>query len=102
MFSRQHEAGSLVPVGVPKAEEGLEYLVRGDEKTVESFLQTINPDLGYLVLAFEELGIHNEADLIIVRSWPPAVRRDFFERELVGKMNALHIQALNIRLGEMY
>jgi len=55
-----------------------------------------------LVLAFEELGIHNEADLVVVRSWPPAVRRDFFERELVGKMNALHIQALNIRLGEMY
>ena len=94
------------PAGPPPAYEDHEFeyppgAMASDEKIVESFLQTVSPDLGHLVLAFEELGITNEADLIVVRSWPPSVRKDFFERELVGKMSALQIQGLNVRLGEM-
>ncbi|KAG1782016.1 hypothetical protein EV702DRAFT_501866 [Suillus placidus] len=73
----------------------------GDRFTVESFLKTVNPDLSHLFSAFEELGISSEADLIVVRSWAPAVRKDFFERELMGRMSALQIQALNVKLGEM-
>lgn len=68
---------------------------------VENFLKTVNPDLSHLFPAFEELGISSEADLVIVRSWAPAVRKDFFERELMGRMSALQIQALNIKLGEI-
>jgi hypothetical protein len=73
----------------------------GDDLTVENFLKTVNPDLSHLFPAFEELGISSEADLVVVRSWAPAVRKDFFERELMGRMSAFQIQALNIKLGEM-
>jgi hypothetical protein len=31
----------------------------------------------------------------------PAVRKDFFERESMGRMSALQIQSLNVKLGEM-
>lgn len=72
-----------------------------DELTVESFLKTVNPDLSHLLPAFEEVGICSEADLVVVRSWAPAVRKDFFERELAGRMSAFQIQALNVKLGEM-
>ncbi|KAG2132304.1 uncharacterized protein EDB93DRAFT_910289 [Suillus bovinus] len=73
----------------------------GNDLTVENFLKTVNPDLSHLFPAFEELGINNEADLIVVKSWAPAVRKDFFERELMGRMSALQIQALNVKLGGM-
>ncbi|KAG1760112.1 hypothetical protein EDD22DRAFT_903021 [Suillus occidentalis] len=73
----------------------------GDDLTVENFLKTVNPDLSHFVPAFEELGIGSEADLVVVRSWAPAVRKDFFERELMGRMSALQIQALNVKLGEL-
>lgn len=73
----------------------------GDDLTVENFLKTVNPDLSHLFPAFEELGISSEADLVVVRSWAPAVRKDFFERELMGRMSAMQIQALNVKLGEM-
>lgn len=72
-----------------------------DNVTVENFLKTVNPDISHFLPAFEELGISSEADLVVVRSWAPGVRKDFFERELMGKMSALQIQALNIKLGEM-
>jgi RecA/RadA recombinase len=72
----------------------------GDDLTVENFLKTVNPDLSHFSPAFEELGISSEADLVVVRSWAPAVRKDFFERELMGRMSALQIQALNVKLGE--
>ncbi|KAG0708621.1 hypothetical protein DFH29DRAFT_994048 [Suillus ampliporus] len=93
------------PAGPPPAYEEHDFTHPGnvgdDDLGIENFLKTVNPDLRHLVLAFEELGISNEADLAIVRSWPPAVRKDFFERELMGRMSALQIQALNIKLGEM-
>jgi hypothetical protein len=43
--------------------------------------RTANPDLSDLIPAFEELGISREADLVVKRSWAPAVRKDFIERE---------------------
>lgn len=76
-------------------------MTRDDGKIIEQFLESVNPDLRHFIPAFEELGINKESDLVVVRSWPPAVRKDFFERELVGKMSALQIQALNVRLGEL-
>ncbi|OAX40206.1 hypothetical protein K503DRAFT_798985 [Rhizopogon vinicolor AM-OR11-026] len=102
----EHDASLPAPTGPPPPYEDHDFeypgaIARRDDKVVENFLQTVNPDLGHLVSAFEELGINNEADLIVVRLWPPAVRKDFFERELVGKMSALQIQALNVRLGEL-
>jgi hypothetical protein len=36
-----------------------------------------------------------------VRSWAPTVGNEFFERELIGRMSALQIQALNVKLGHM-
>ncbi|KAG2065266.1 hypothetical protein BDR04DRAFT_1161672 [Suillus decipiens] len=99
---------SLLPtlVGPPPPYEEHDFVqpdtaAGGDELTVESFLKTVNPDLSHLLPAFEEVGISSEADLVVVRSWAPAVRKDFFERELTGRMSALQIQALNVKLGEM-
>jgi len=93
-------------LGPPPAyeEHDFEYpgaMTRDDGKIIEQFLESVNPDLRHFIPAFEELGINKESDLVVVRSWPPAVRKDFFERELVGKMSALQIQALNVRLGEL-
>ncbi|KAG1890591.1 uncharacterized protein F5891DRAFT_107882 [Suillus fuscotomentosus] len=77
------------------------HVANDDNVTVENFLKTVNPDISHFLPAFEELGISSEADLVVVRSWASGVRKDFFERELMGKMSALQIQALNIKLGEM-
>ncbi|KAG1822767.1 uncharacterized protein BJ212DRAFT_1296734 [Suillus subaureus] len=43
-------------------------------------------------------GISSEVDLIVVKSWAPAVRKDFFKRELMGRTSALQIQALNVEM----
>ncbi|KAG2046139.1 hypothetical protein BDR06DRAFT_1039116 [Suillus hirtellus] len=77
------------------------HAMNDDNVTVENFLKIVNPDISHFLPVFEELGISSKADLVIVRSWAPDVRKDFFKRELMGKMSTLQIQALNIKLGEM-
>ncbi|KAG1737904.1 uncharacterized protein EDB91DRAFT_474335 [Suillus paluster] len=105
--SASERGASLLPASAspPPAYEEHDFVDQGtaggDDLGIENFLKTVNPDLRHLLLAFEELGISNEADLAVVRSWPPAVRKDFFERELMGRMSPLQIQALNVRLAEM-
>ncbi|KAG2153201.1 hypothetical protein DEU56DRAFT_472313 [Suillus clintonianus] len=91
------------PVGPPPPYEEHDFAHPGttEDSDIASFLKAVNPDLTHLVPAFEGLGISNEADLVVVKSWPPALRKEFFERELMGRMSALEIQALNFKLGEM-
>ncbi|KAG1864110.1 hypothetical protein C8R48DRAFT_672821 [Suillus tomentosus] len=106
--SSASERGASLPAapgGPPPPYEDHDFVqphaANDDNVTVENFLKTVHPDISHFLPAFEELGISSKADLVVVRSWAPGVRKDFFERELMGKMSALQIQALNIKLGEM-